>query len=457
MERTRLALLSAEIGLTLNGTGDLGAMFQQCAGSLASNLDVELACFWMLSDRGDVLELQAAAGEVGDALDEAYRQLPAANCEIGSIASSRAPHFTDDIANDSTFRRQAWAARERLTSFAGYPLIVDERLVGVMAMFARQPLSAAKLDSLQGVANQVAVGTERKRGEQRLQVTHYTIGDLERRVEARTKELTEINRQLAAKNEDNAMFVHSVSHDLRSPLVNLQGFSHELKRACDELRTLLATSDLTSARERATALLDGEIGRSIGFIQTGVIRLSRIITAMSGLSRIGRVEYHWQEVDLGRIVAQIYDSLHATTTAHGITMTTAELPKVWGDATALEQVFANLIDNAIKYRDPGRPAVISTGYDPIQSAALGANVYFVKDNGFGIPESLQQKAFQAFQRIHPTAAAGEGIGLTIARRIVDRHDGKIWLESAKDSGSTFFVALPGAKPDAQAGVGKVMQ
>jgi signal transduction histidine kinase len=110
----------------------------------------------------------------------------------------------------------------------------------------------------------------------------------------------------------------------------------------------------------------------------------------------------------------------------------------------VEQVFANLIGNALNYLDPGRPGLIEVGSQSTTPAEgpNGFQTYFVKDNGLGIPETYQPKIFQAFQRVHPEAARGEGMGLAIVRRIVERHGGKVWLHSRPGEGSTFYVTLP---------------
>jgi len=124
---------------------------------------------------------------------------------------------------------------------------------------------------------------------------------------------------------------------------------------------------------------------------------------------------------------------------------------VRGDATAIEQLFANLIGNALQYLDASRTGMIQIGSLSLTAngTADGLRTFFVRDNGLGIPESCLKKVFQAFQRAHPEVAEGEGIGLAIVRRIVERHRGKIWVESRVDEGSTFFVALPSTKATAR--------
>jgi signal transduction histidine kinase len=237
------------------------------------------------------------------------------------------------------------------------------------------------------------------------------------------------------------MFVYSVSHDLRSPLVNLQGFSKELEKAGRGLAELLAEAAVPrDVRQRGELLLEGKVARSIKFIQTAVLRLSNIIDALLRLSRAGRVEYRWEPVDVAEVVGRVVAAAQATVAEKGATVRVGELPLVWGDRTALEQAFANLLNNALTYLDPARPGVVEVGCLPGEAA--GQRTYFVRDNGLGIAEGHRQKIFQAFQRAHPGVGSGEGLGLAIVARVAERHRGRVWVESHPGEGSTFFVALP---------------
>jgi signal transduction histidine kinase len=161
------------------------------------------------------------------------------------------------------------------------------------------------------------------------------------------------------------------------------------------------------------------------------------------------VEYRLQEVHVQAMVERIVDSMKNTIGEKQAEIHVEKLPAAWADATALEQLFANLIGNALNYLDPGRKGRIEVGIlpSPRDPEAEPMRTYFVKDNGLGIPEAHQNKVFQAFQRLHPTAAPGEGIGLAIVRRIVERHRGRIWVESKVGQGSTFFVSLPEREVD----------
>lgn len=119
-----------------------------------------------------------------------------------------------------------------------------------------------------------------------------------------------------------------------------------------------------------------------------------------------------------------------------------DLPPAWGDPTALEQVFANLIGNAVLYLDPGRPGMIEVGCKEGDDGDTPEfRTYYVRDNGIGIPAEAIEKVFQVFQRLRPKHADGEGMGLALVQRIVERHDGEVWVESSEGEGSTFFVRL----------------
>ncbi len=263
--------------------------------------------------------------------------------------------------------------------------------------------------------------------------------ELEQRVIERTAELTEMTEQLRRKNIENETFVYSVSHDLRSPLVNLQGFSQELKIVSADLRKIL-THDAVPADVRAQAakLLDGEMKESLSYIEAAVARLSRIIDALLRLSRAGRVEYHPRSVDLNELVGRIVNAAHGTIAERNAEVVVKDLHSAWGDPIALEQVFGNLIGNALNYLRPDEPGRIEVGERQFEDK----RVYYVRDNGLGIPEKYLPQLFRAFRRLHPEVAGGEGMGLAIVRQAVERHGGKIWAESKEGYGATFYVSFP---------------
>lgn len=174
LESAKLTQLSAEIGVALNQSGSLRSTLQSCAKSLVDNLDAAFARVWTLIEEGDVLELQASAGMYTH-LDGPHARVPVGQFKIGQIAQNRQPHLTNDVLNDPLVSNPEWARREGMVAFAGYPLIVEERLVGVIGLFSRQPLTPGTLEAMGAIANQIATGIERKRTEERLQFTQFTI------------------------------------------------------------------------------------------------------------------------------------------------------------------------------------------------------------------------------------------------------------------------------------------
>lgn len=267
--------------------------------------------------------------------------------------------------------------------------------------------------------------------------------DLEERVKERTAELAERNLQLTQKTEENEMFVYSVSHDLRSPLVNLEGFSEELRIAIQDLQTILADERIPAdLRRSALEVCEGGVRESVGFVRTAVGRLGRIIDALLRLSRAGRVVYQPQTLDIAMIARRVVDAMRRTAEERKAEVTVGELPAACGDPVAVEQVFANLISNALNYLDPARPGRVEVGVLPDGELPTGVRTYYVQDNGIGIPVAYQPKLFQALQRLHPDKAPGEGIGLAIVRRVLDRSGGTIRVESISGEGTTFYFTLP---------------
>ena len=262
-------------------------------------------------------------------------------------------------------------------------------------------------------------------------------------LERSRQRLEALNADLALTNRENELFIYSVSHDLRSPLVNLEGFSRELTMVTDNLRTILEGPGVPDdVRRKALPLIEDDVGESVRFIRTAVGRLAAIIDGLLRLSRAGRVEYRIQPLELDRIVQRIVDAMQSTLAAAQGEVTVGQLPTVAGDALALEQLFANLIGNAVAYARPGVPARIDLAVEDDLARDPRYTVIRVSDNGLGIPEAHLDQVFQPLQRVHPGVGRGEGMGLAIVRRIVERHGGRVWVRSQVGAGTTFYVELP---------------
>ena len=284
--------------------------------------------------------------------------------------------------------------------------------------------------TLRGFAKVTQDISVRKAHEERIQ-------NLTRELQGRVAQLAETNRELAQKSAENESFVYSVSHDLRAPLVNLQGFSHELDVTSTALKNLLADPAVPPEIQRkGVQLIVGDLAESLGFIRNSVRHLGNIIDGLLRLSRVGRIEYEMTPVGLGTVVGDIITSMHSSIVDSGAQIDVAVLPDVYGDPNAIGQVFANIIGNALKSFKPGERGLVrirASGDDP--------PVFSISDNGVGIPPEYRGKMFQVFQHVHDSRSRGEGMGLAIVRRIVERHGGRIWFESAPGYGTTFFFTL----------------
>jgi len=269
--------------------------------------------------------------------------------------------------------------------------------------------------------------------------------DITRR-KANEDELQRIAAELVDKNEELEAIVYTVSHDLRSPLVNVQGFSRQLNRACDAIRSaaVSAGDNGTVPVAALQAPLNHAIPQALRFINAGVIKMESLLAGLLRYSRLGRVALSIRPLNVNGLLSEIVAAMKFQLDEAGAEIRIAPLPSCLGDPVQTNQVFANLLDNALKYREPSRPLRITiTGTIQDDQA-----VYAVTDNGIGIAPGHQAKVFDIFHRLNPDSSIGEGLGLTIAQRVLERQKGKIYVESRAGAGSTFLVSLPAVQPGA---------
>lgn len=256
---------------------------------------------------------------------------------------------------------------------------------------------------------------------------------LEHRVEVRTAALKRANQSLVASNMELQQFAYVASHDLQTPLRAIAGFAHFLESDYKEQ-------------------LDDRAKDYIERIVQGIKRMERLINDLLAFSRVESRSVPFESVSLNEALDDAVEMLHASIEDTGAEVTRGDLPLVAADRGQITQLFQNLIGNAIKYHGE-RPARVDVR---AERNGVGWRIA-VRDDGIGITREHQAKIFQIFKRLHTqTAYPGTGIGLAVCRRIVDRHGGRIWVESEEGKGSTFFFTISDSadEPRDQAGLGR---
>jgi PAS domain S-box-containing protein len=256
------------------------------------------------------------------------------------------------------------------------------------------------------------------------------------------RERERLNGELDRKNQELQNVLFAASHDLRAPLLNVQGHTRRLEQACDKLIPLLEPTAREGAlfAQQALAILKQDVPKSAAFVRSGAEKMDLLISGMLRLSRLGQVAMVWQPLAMDRILQLALSSHALQLEESGATVRTNPLPDTVGDPTLIGQVFSNLIDNAIKYRSRERSLTLDiTGWKESDRC-----VYCVEDNGIGIPAHKAAKIWELFGRLTPDLAGGEGLGLNLVKRIVDRHGGEIHMQPSPSGGCRFLFSIAAA-------------
>ena len=378
--------------------------------------------------------VQARLDEFDKAIGFARRHDTAGGIEmLRSSDSGEAVQRINDIASRMRTEEERLFARRTQTANR------TERLASIVTV-----TGSGLVTLLGGISIFLVRRSTRERDQAEAQLRDANL-NLEATVDERTADLREANDEIQR-------FAYIVSHDLRSPLVNIMGFTSELEELRADIFKRIGTLHLaatpnsaTGAENHAEGLLDAgdkqlleDFSEALEFIKSSIAKMDRLISAILNLTREGRREFDPVRIDTRELIEAIM-----TTVAHQASEAQAQiriepLPDITSDRLAVEQIFSNLIDNALKYLKPGIPGDISLR----GRTKLGYAIFEITDNGRGIDPKDHQRIFELFRRAGPQDKPGQGIGLAHVRALVRRLGGTMSVTSELDHGSTFTVTLP---------------
>jgi light-regulated signal transduction histidine kinase (bacteriophytochrome) len=311
-----------------------------------------------------------------------------------------------DISQKKDFLRGPMANEAGLNGAFALPVRMGDKVLGAIEFFSREARHPDKwlLQITVNIGNLIGQLMARRQAEAAMREAFQEL-------EHKTKELTRSNEELQ-------QFAYVASHDLQEPLRMISSYTQLLER-------------------RYGARLDGDARDFMAYIVDGAARMKQLIEDLLAYSRVGTRGKDFQDVASGASLDRALANLRASIESSGAQVTRDRMPDVLADGAQLSQVFQNLIGNAIKFRGEAPPA-IHVGAETREAVW----VFTVKDNGIGLDTQYADRIFMMFQRLHNKADyPGTGIGLAIVKKIVERHGGRIWVESEPGKGATFGFTI----------------
>ncbi len=336
---------------------------------------------------------------------------------LAKVAREKKPYFIPDVEDSELSVKFLERARElKLKSIVAFPIISDtEELIGLLTLASSKISEITNNDFIlfDSIIRLLATAIKKTLAEDELRKINE---ELELRVQQRTTQLMSVNKELEA-------FSYSVSHDLRTPLRSIDGFSQILLDDYSEVLDETGQDYLTRVRSACK-------------------RMSDLIDDLLALSRLTRKEIIRTEVNLSELVREITSEFQTNEPERKVKVTIEDNIKVQGDPTLVRTIMENLLSNAWKFTSKNIKASIDFGKKIINNE----EVYFVQDNGVGFDKAYSEKLFAVFQRLHTyTEFKGTGIGLAIVQRIINRLGGQVWADSETNKGAIFYFTLPTKK------------
>ncbi|NJR51598.1 MAG: GAF domain-containing sensor histidine kinase [Leptolyngbyaceae cyanobacterium CSU_1_3] len=463
-EKLRLLALRSAIDSTLTQGKTLAEILQQCTQEVVKHLGVAFARIWILNEPDQVLKLQASAG-LYTHLDGAHSEVPVGQFKIGLIAQERRPHLTNDVINAPRVSDKAWAKREGMVAFAGYPLMVNDRLLGVLAMFSQQPLPASVLDTLSFIANEIALGIERQQTAQALELSEAELTLKAQALEQSIQDLKQTQLQMVQGEKMASLgnLVAGVAHEINNPIGFLNG---SINNAKDYVKELLEHLKLyqqhypnvvapiqDNAEDIDLEYLSQDLPKLLRAMQGATDRIKGISTSLRTFSRADTdypVNANLHEgIDSTLLILKYRLKANEQRPAIEVIQDYGDLPSIECFPGQLNQVFMNLLANAIDIFDEmtqtrsfaelqAHPQQIT-----IRTAIVDNQVQIsIQDNGLGMTKEVQAKIFD---HLFTTKGVGKGtgLGLAIARQIVvEKHGGSLEVQSEVGHRTEFLIQLP---------------
>jgi len=395
---------AAEVARAASSILDLNTLLPAVVELIRSHFDYYYVGIFLIDDVYEWAILSAATGEAGrQMLKSGHRLKIEDSSMIGWCIHNRQARIALDVGEDAVRFKNPRLPLTR--SEIALPLITHGRAIGAMTIQSATSaaFSQADITALQAMADQMANAIENAR----LFTERVILTD-----------------ELGTRNAELERFTYTVSHDLRSPLVTIHGFLGYLRQDA-------ASGDLIR--------FDKDMNR----IANAVDKMQALLNDLLELSRVGRVINPPEVVPFGRIAAEAVELLHSSLEKNNVAVIVREdLPNVYGDHARLVEVLQNLIGNAVKFMGEQPHPTIEIGAEGMD--ADSKPIFFVRDNGAGIDPQYHDRIFGLFNRLDPSVE-GTGIGLTLVKRIVEVHGGRIWLKSQPGEGATFYFTLGGAE------------
>ncbi len=243
-------------------------------------------------------------------------------------------------------------------------------------------------------------------------------------------------KAIEQKNKELESILYVASHDLKSALLSIESLGNDLKESCELVKLVLADR-LEQLDEKSRDVLDRDIPETVKSILSSAGKMEILLGGLLRLSHAGSATLNVERLDMNKILAEIVESFEQQMAEEKISVEIEELPWCMGDVSLIKEVFSSLLDNALKYLDDSRRGMVRV-WGKVED---GQSVYCIEDNGIGIAREHYEKIFDMFYQLEHGKKRGEGLGLTIVRRILDRHKGRVWVASEVGKGSRFYVSL----------------